>query len=276
MKRLEALRVVAGQVQRGEVVFATSIAAATRIRSAIDDPDIHLAAAARLIQTEPLLAARCVAMANSVAYQRGGAVVTDVSTAVSRIGLRTIRSLVQGLIVHQIAGAPRSAAEKRFVDHLWEHTAHVASLSRLIARHITRLDPETALFTGLVHDVGSFFLASRAAEFPSLVESEREEDEEEALEVAVHRSVAAMLALPEPVVAALEIVWSGYVASPPVSLGDTVALAKELAPVASPFVRLASSALIAPIDMVVGEDMLTGILQESKDEVDSVKKALTF
>ena len=275
MKRLEALRVVAAEAQRGELVFATSVAVASRIHAALEDPNIHVAAAARLVQTEPLLAARCVAMANSVAYQRSVPLITDVGSAVTRLGLRTVSTLAEALIVRQLAGAPKDPVQQTVLAHLWEHTAHVASLSRLIARRVTHLDPETALFAGLVHEVGNFYLISRSPEFPSLLDIEHESEEEE-FEIAVNRAVVATLSLPAPIVEALEIAWMGYVASPTATLGDTVALAKALAPVESPFVRLQNSRRIAPMDMMIGEERLTGILQDSKEEVDSLTHALTL
>jgi len=275
MNRLDALKLVVAQAQRGELVFATSVTLASRIHSALSDPDIHVAAATRLLQSEPLLAARCVAMANSAAYQRSGPPITDVGSAVSRLGLRTVTTLAEALIVRQMAGAPKDPAQQAVVAHLWEHTAHVASLSRLIARRITRLDPETALFAGLVHEVGNFYLLSRSAEFPALLAGEHEPEEEE-FDIAINRAVVERLALPQSIVEALEVVWMGYVASPCVSLGDTVALAKALAPVESPFVKLQNSRQIAPFDMMIGDDMLTGILQDSKDEVDSLTRALTL
>jgi len=275
MDRLEALKLVVAQAQRGELVFATSVAAAARIHNALSDPDIHVAAATRLLQTEPLLAARCVAMANSAAYQRSGPPITDVGSAVSRLGLRTVTTLAEALIVRQMAGAPKDPAQQAVVSHLWEHTAHVASLSRLIARRVTHLDPETALFAGLVHEVGNFYLLSRSSEYPALLASEHEPEEEE-FDIAINRAVVERLALPQSIVEALEVVWLGYVASPCVSLGDTVALAKALAPVDSPLVKLQNSRQIAPFDMMIGDDMLTGILQDSKDEVDSLTRALTL
>jgi HD-like signal output (HDOD) protein len=275
MSRLEALRLLAAQAQAGELVFATSIAAATRIREALDDPDIHVAAAARLVETEPLLAARCVALANSVAYQRSGPLVTGVGNAVGRLGLRTVGMLAQALIVRQLAGTPRDAAQQAVVARLWEHTAHVSSLARLIAQRVSHLDPETALFAGLVHDVGNFYLLSRVAEYPALGEHEQEPEEED-FQIAVNRAVAATLQLPQPVAEALEVVWTGYIAMPTVSLGDTVALAKALAPAESPFASAQGERRIAPLDMVIGEETLTRILQESKEELSSLTRALVF
>jgi HD-like signal output (HDOD) protein len=275
MKRLDALRELAAEAQRGELVFATSVTAASRIRKALDDPDIHVGAAARLVQSEPLLAARCVALANSAAYRRSGPEVTDVGNAVGRLGLRTVSTLAEALIVRQLAGSPKDPAQQAVISRLWEHTAHVASLARLIAQRVTHLDPETALFAGLVHEVGNFYLLSRVAQYPALVDKEHEPEEED-YEIAVNRAVVATLALPEPIVEALEVVWTGYVASPAVSLGDTVALAKALAPIESPFASWQNSRRIAPLDMMIGEERLTQILQESKEELGSLTRALVI
>jgi HD-like signal output (HDOD) protein len=275
MRRLDALRELAAEAQRGELVFATSVTVASRIRKALDDPDIHVATAARLVGTEPLLAARCVALANSAAYRRSGPEVTDVGNAVGRLGLRTVSTLAEALIVRQLAGSPKDPAQQAVISRLWEHTAHVASLARLIAQRVTHLDPETALFAGLVHEVGNFYLLSRVAQYPALVDKEHEPEEED-YEIAVNRAVVATLALPEPILEALEVVWTGYVASPTVSLGDTVALAKALAPIESPFPSWQNSRRIAPLDMMIGEERLTQILQESKEELGSLTRALVI
>jgi HD-like signal output (HDOD) protein len=273
MNRLESLQHIAAQSQSADIVFPSSVAIAVKIRRHIDDPDIHLAATADLVKIEPMLAARVVAIANSVAYRRSDTDITDVGNAVSRIGLRMVRTLVQALIVRQLAGAPKDARTQKMAMQLWEHTAHVAAISRLIARRVTHLDPETALFTALVHDAGHFYLLSRAAEFPALLDEEPVEGEDE-LMLQIHRKIAHQLDLPDTVLAALEVVWQGYVTSDPVSLGDTVALAKELAPEDSPMVRLSSGEEIAPIDLAVGEEHLAQILQDAAEEVASLTRAL--
>jgi HD-like signal output (HDOD) protein len=275
MNRLSALEKIVTQVQHGEIIFPSSVAITLKIRKLLNDPDSHLAATTDLVTIEPLLAARVVAVANSVAYRRSETDITDVATAVARVGLGSVLTLVNALIVRQLAGAPKDAATRTLLARLWEHTAHVAALARMLARRVTHVDPETALFTGLIHDVGSFYLLSRAAEFPALLDSGRAEGEE-ALEIEVHRRVLRTLDVPALAAEALEQVWQGYVASPPVTLADTVALAKELAPVASPLVRLASGQEIAPIDFTFGDELLSDVLRASSEEVRSLTHALTF
>src|SRR5437762_357263 len=101
MDRLEVFRSIATQAGRGELTFPTNVNASLKIQQALDDPECHMEAAAKLIQAEPLLAARTVAIANSVAYNRSGNEITNVRSAVMRLGFSTLRSLVAALIVRQ-------------------------------------------------------------------------------------------------------------------------------------------------------------------------------
>lgn len=277
MNRHEALKAIAAEARRDELVFPTSVSAAMRIRQALDKPDMSLTAAARLVQTEPLLAARVVAIANSVAFNRSGQEITDVGNAVSRIGFRTVRTLAQALIVRQMAGTPTLPAHRELVTHLWQHTSLVAALARVIARRITAQDPETALFAGLIHEVRGFYLISRADEFPEVVEPDIDLDGDTSVESDIGSVVLDMLDVPESVATAIRGVWNGYLASPPITLADTVLLAKQLSPVGSPlFGDVDDPALRASIEMVIEDQTLTEILEESADEIDSLSKALQF
>lgn len=278
MTRQEALRRIAAQAGRGELTFPTSVSVAMRIHQALDDPDGRVDTAAQLIQAEPLLSARVVAMANSAAYNRSGQEVTDVGSAVSRLGFRTVRTLALALVTRQMAGASTVAAHRDMAARLWEHTAHVAALSRVLARRVTRQDPETALFAGLIHEVGAFYLISRAKDHPVLVAEEAGEGDDE-LETVIGNEVLRQLAVPESVVAAVQVVWAGYLTMPPASLGDTVLLANDLAPVLSPFVRLPEwkdESQTASVDLVIGKETLVEILDESAEEIASLTKALKF
>ena len=83
----------------------------------------------------------------------------------------------------------------------------------------------------------------------------------------------------DAVMQAIEAQWEGYLALPPVTLGDTLLLANELSPVTSPLyeigtIRNGGSAPI--IDSVIDEQTLSGILAESAAEVESLTVALRF
>ena len=48
------------------------------------------------------------------------------------------------------------------------------ALAWSLARHVTGVNPDTALFAGIIHEVGGFYLLSRADEFPGLLDDDPE------------------------------------------------------------------------------------------------------
>ena len=272
MDRLAAYATLAAQASRGELTFPTNVHASVKLQEALSDPDCHIETAARLIQADPLLAARTVAIANSVAYNRSGTEISSVRSAVQRLGVRTLQSLVAALIVRQIGSAITNPALRAKADQLWEHSAHVAALSQVIARRVTHVDPDTALFAGIVHEVAGFYVLSRAEEFPGLTDGEPEEWVDHG-EVEIGRGVLKKLVIPESVLSSVEEMWIGLRALPPETLGDTLLLANDLAPVTSPLHERAGATTpqaARTIDFVVGEGTLVEIMRESANEVNSL------
>jgi HD-like signal output (HDOD) protein len=275
MDRLEVFRNIAAQAGRGELIFPTNVNASLKIQRALDEPECHMEAAAKLVMAEPLLSARTVAMANSVVYSRGGEV-ASVRAAVMRLGFRTLHSLVAAIVVRQFGSRITDPGLRAKSVQLWEHTAHVAALAQVIARRITHVDPETALFAGIVHEVGGFYLLSRADEFPGLLDG-NPADWVEYGEKLIGRGVLKKLDVPDQVTEAIEALWYGFRALPPETLGDTLLLANDLSPVPSPLHKMAGNKTLeatAIIDFAVGDGTLQSIMEESAEEVQSLTAAL--
>jgi HD-like signal output (HDOD) protein len=278
MDKAELYRRIAAEADQGELVFPSHAELGLRIKSALDDPDCSTDRAAKLIQADPLLSARVVAVANSVAYNRSGREIADVRQAVSRLGFRTLRSLTMSVLVKQLSGQPSRPEHKLIAQKLWEHTAHVSALSQVIARRVTHQDPETALFAGILHEVAGFYLISRAKDNPALIEGDLTGWQGEG-ECAVGAALLKLLEVPEPVATAIDYSWQGYLSIPPMTLGDTLLLAEQLSPVPSPL-YWAPDTTTAPaeksqMEIVLDEETLTGILAESAAEVQSLIGALT-
>lgn len=282
MDRREIFQRIAAEAENGGAVFPTHAEVALKVQRALDDPDCSVEQAARLIMAEPLLATRVVAMANSVVYNRSGRDIADINQAVSRLGFRVVRSLAAAVAVRQLSGAPVEPRFRAMAMQLWEHTAHVAALAHVIARRATRLDPEAAFFAGIVHEVAGFYLLSRAHEFPGLFDGDPGNwmaawrGDREAL---VGRAVLKVLGVPDAARNAVEAYWQGYLALPPLSLGDTLLLAEDLAPITSPLhspERESRVGVDGSLDVVLGESTLVDILKESAAEVASLTASLKF
>lgn len=276
MDRLDALKSIAAQAIRGELSFPTNVDATLRLQQALNDPECHADAAARLVQAEPLLAARTVAIANSVTYNRSGNDVTNVRAAVQRVGFRTLGALAASVIVRQLSSEITDPDLRARADALWRHSAHVAALAQVIARRVSFVDPETAMFAGIVHEVGGFYMLSQAHLYPSLLDGDADEWLEHG-EVAVGRGVLLRLGVPAPVMGAIEAMWNGMRALPPETLGDTLLLANDLSPVPSPLLERPGATTLqaaATIDFAVGDGTLARIMEESAHEVQSLTSAL--
>ena len=267
VNKLEAFGYIVAQAARGEITFPTSVNAVLRLQQALDDPDCPLDEAIRLVLAEPQLAARTVALANSAAFGGGGPPITNVRAAVTRIGYRRLQALVASLVVRQFGSRIKDPGLRAKAEQLWEHTLHVAALAQSLARHVTGVNPDTALFAGIIHEVGGFYLLSRADDFPGLLEDDPEKWGE-LCEDVVSLEVLKKLAVPAPVADAICELRRAWINMPPATLLDTLLLANQFSPVPSPL----GTAPSAPpehgdsaLDFVLDEDMLDAIRAEAAD-----------
>jgi HD-like signal output (HDOD) protein len=276
MDARSALDVIADDAAYGDIVFPTHSEMALRVQRLLDDPECTIEALSKLIGAEPILATRVLAIANSIAYTPGGRTINEVKNAVSRLGFATLRALAATVIVRQMKDLSPAGEHRQLANRLWEHTASVASLARVLAHRVTRQNPDAAFFAGIVHEIGSFYLIARADDFPGLLTSglERWHDDGEAV---VGRAVLHALHVPAPILEAQETLWSGFLAMPPASLGDTLLLADQLSPLESPINALAGMSrkgMSVELELLIDNDTLTSILTESAEEVASLCAAL--
>ncbi len=269
---MRTLDKIIAEVGRGEVTFPTHADVAFRVRLALDDPDLHLAKAAQIVQAEPLLAARVVALANSVAFNRNGQHVSDVRNAVTRLGIRFVRALATAVVMRQMASGMRSPAYRALSERLWEHTAHVAALANVLAQRFLRPVADMALFAGIVHEVGGFYLISRTDSYPDLFADGSMVSAE--AEMRVGRAVLAALAVPDDVANAVEALWQTKPADfPPSDLGDILVLANHLTPILSPLQRPDVPVLPADPEAMT---LLAEILEQSGEEMGALTAALRY
>ncbi|MES2162024.1 MAG: HDOD domain-containing protein [Pseudomonadota bacterium] len=270
MEKLKDYAEIVAQASKGELVFPTSVNAALRLQLALADPDCDTEDVIRKVLGEPLLAARTVALANAVVFNRGGAPVTSVRAAVQRVGFRNLYTMAAAMVVRQFGSRIRDAALRAQAEQLWRHTAHVAALSHVIARKLTRTDADTALFAGIVHEAGGFYLLSRADDIPGLLDDP--EDWMGAAQEIITREIMKKMAIPEPVGQAIVSLRGATLTPPPLGLRDTLLIAKHLAPVPSPLAPEREHASLA--GFFDDNAALEQILFESADEAASMSAAL--
>lgn len=141
---------------------------ATRVQKVLSEEDASTERVVRVIGADPLLATRVLAMANSAALNPGGRQITELRSAITRLGFDALRAAAISFAVAQL----RSAASWRDVqdqlDALWQRSVLVASLCYVIARRVRSVNADTAMLTGLVHGVGRLYILTRSQRHPAL------------------------------------------------------------------------------------------------------------
>jgi HD-like signal output (HDOD) protein len=192
--------------------------------------------------------------------------------------MEAVRSVSFAVAMEQLLGSKKMAPFERLSQRLWEHTIHVAALCRVLARKMARINPDEAMFVGLVHDIGVFYLLSRAANFPELIEDKAELHQ---LLVQWHDSIGhallAAMGLSEEVLVAVQ----EHEVERPVqvlkTLADVLFVANKIANTQGGWRDPEFDELVdtSALSGVFDADAIAALLVESAEEVQSLKAALT-
>src|SRR5262249_48281653 len=129
-----------------------------RVQKVLNDDRSDTGRIVKVLGGEPVLAAQIVRMANSAALNPAGTAVTDVRAAVARVGLDTVRSATVAFAVRQLRDAPLLKGLENQLGLLWKRSVLVASLSCVIARKLTQVNPDTALLAGWLQGIGRVYI----------------------------------------------------------------------------------------------------------------------
>ena len=262
------------ELNAGGLAIPSNAEVVMRVKRALGDPDCTIDHASKLIQAEPLLAARAVAVANSIAYNRSGVEISDLHMAVSRLGFRMLRSLTMVVLVRQVFGHPGEPQRAALQQQLWRHSMHVAAIASLIARR-TGGEPETALFAGILHEIASFFIINNCEDI-ALLQDGGFGDWRQVGEPMITAALMQYLEAPAVVVEAVAAMHNDAPASPPQTLGDILHFADRLSPATSPLndPQVDIGPFGAEYAATLSDEYLAGLLDESAEEVNSLVSSL--
>ena len=167
-QRFRMLEDIAAELSAREISFPTCFDAALKIRNALRDPNVQTRQVARMVGMEPLVAAKVLRVANSVANNPGARPVAEIGATVTRIGLEATRSIAVSVAMEQLLRSKDLVCFGELPRALWLHSLHTAAAARVVAARLTRVNREEAMMAGLVHDLGAFYMLYRAAQYEEL------------------------------------------------------------------------------------------------------------
>lgn len=162
------VQMLAAELSSGKVDLPSFPDIAMKVRQALADENVSPDKVVRVVSSEPALAARLLQIANSAALNFSGHAVTDLRTAVARLGFNMVRSAAIAFAMSQLKKVDALRGLEEPLDQLWRRSAAVAAMSHVVARRFTRVNPDTALLAGLLHGIGELYILTRAKQHPDL------------------------------------------------------------------------------------------------------------
>jgi HD-like signal output (HDOD) protein len=159
---------LATELSSGKVQLPGFPAVAARVQQVLADENVSTEKVVKVIGTEPVLSTQLLTIANSAALNPSGRQISDLRTAVARVGLNTVRTATIAFAVRQLRRAEELKPIAQQLEALWLRNVLIASLCYFVAKSRSRVNPDTALLTGMLHGIGRLCIMTRAVRHPTL------------------------------------------------------------------------------------------------------------
>ena len=274
----EFVRSLAGELSKGHVDLPSFPEVAVRVRRVLSDSNSSVDQVVRVVGSEPALAARLLRISNSASLNRSGRVVTDLRTAINRIGYNMVRSASISFAMSQIRKSGKLQGLEVRLTTLWERSTLVAAFAYVLARTCSRVNPDEAMLAGMMHAIGKLYVLTRAVDHPELFLSDGTLDDiVRDWHASIGKAILENWAFPEATATAvgeqedLEREDSG-----PPDLRDVVAIAILMANYRDDQAGLEAALMDLPPAVRLGleQDKTRLVLQECAAEVSALNQAL--
>jgi HD-like signal output (HDOD) protein len=165
------VRTLAAELSGGNLDLPSFPEIAIRVRRVLSDPNSSVDQVVRVVGSEPALAARLLRISNSASLNRSGRAVTDLRTAINRIGYNMVRSAAISFSMAQIRKSNKLAGLEHHLNDLWQRSTVVAAFAYVLARNCTKVNPDEAMLTGMMHGIGKLYVLTRVIDHPELFAS---------------------------------------------------------------------------------------------------------
>jgi len=161
-------------IRENKITLPTLPEVALKVRDAMESENVTAKEIADIVTTDAALSARLLQVANSPLYA-GRVPIEQVQMAVTRMGIKMVRSLVINLAMKQMFQPTTDSMEKH-LRALWSESVSVAALARALSQTVPHLEAEQAMLAGLIHNIGALPILTMAEGIPEFANDEERLD----------------------------------------------------------------------------------------------------
>jgi HD-like signal output (HDOD) protein len=158
---LEFLGALATELSGGTIDLPCFPDVVIRVRNALVDSTTTPQQTVQIVGAEPRLSAKLLQTANSVAFNPSGRPLSDLRSAITRLGHQLVQSAAMSFAVEQMKNQKSLHPIATQMSELWKRSISVASICQVVARR-TKVSPDEAFLTGLLHGIGRLYILVRA------------------------------------------------------------------------------------------------------------------
>lgn len=137
------------------------------INAALEKDDISSKKLSKIIQMDPVIAARVVQVANSPLY--GAAKSDSIQDALARIGLDGVRTIVMGVVLRDLF-MPNTQLVIDTMTKFYEHSIRTGVICYALAKKLPGFNRDEAFMAGILHDIGVVPILVVADRHPQIAE----------------------------------------------------------------------------------------------------------
>jgi HD-like signal output (HDOD) protein len=274
----EFVKALAAELSRGKVELPSFPEVAIRVSQLLNDLNAPIDQIVRVVGSDPALAARLLLVSNASSFNRGGKHISDLRTAINRIGHTMVRTASMAFAMSQLRRAAKLEQLRSRLAALWQRSTEVAAFSYVLAKMCSKVNPDEAMLAGMMHGIGKLYILTRAAQHPKLFTDNVTLDE---ILVKWHASIGRGILenweFAESMSSAIgDQDYLGSLDEDEPNLGDIIAVAIVMASYPSniPSLELALSGAPAAVRLGLDHKRIESVMQDCAMEVAALGEAL--
>ncbi len=157
------------ELDNGDITLPSLPDVVLKIRQMLESDHSDFEQVSQAISVDPVLVSRLFVFANSALYNRADVTIETLDGAIGRLGFEVVRSAAMSLAMKQLYNAEKHQKSAKQLRAIWARGMKLSSMAFAVAGQRGYLNQETAFLCGLMHEVGSLYIATKAEEFPDFI-----------------------------------------------------------------------------------------------------------
>ena len=163
------VNLLALELANGDITLPSLPDVVIKIRNMLENDSADFDKVSNAVSVDPVLVSKLFVFANSALYNRAGVTIDTLDGAIGRLGFEVVRNTAMSIAMEQLYMAEKHTHAKKYLQAIWARGMKLSCLGWAVARVNRVVNDESAFLAGLMHDVGTLYIVTKADDFPEML-----------------------------------------------------------------------------------------------------------